>query len=207
MAEGMTRRTKQINVAKTSRRTGRAKRLRHGPVARAVVWTESRGLKSAGELRLIAGVKGRRKRREAHLRQRAAYGVMAAELLGKYRISIRKWRRQMCGVAYEVKYQDGRIRRWITAPRPRGPVSAAIFLHEVGHHAVGFHRYRLRCLEEYFAWQWALREMTARNIPVHVGVLKHYRRSMYHYVKLARRQGVAAQDLPQELRAFAHWSE
>ena len=167
---------------------------------------ESRGLRSAAGLRLVAGVNGRRLSRAPGGRnawQRAAYAGMTQELMGKYLIAVRKWRRVMSGVAYEVKYRDGRIKRWIAAPRPCGPVSAAIFLHEVGHHAVGFHRYRLRCLEEYFAWQWALREMTARNIPVGEQVLRHYRRSMQHYVRLARRQGVGVEELPRDLAEFA----
>src|SRR5690242_19204979 len=67
-----------------------------------------------------------------------AYAAMVGELKAKYKISIRKWRTHMSGVAYELTYADGRIKRLISAPRPRSPVSAAIFLHEVGHHAVGF---------------------------------------------------------------------
>ncbi len=94
------------------------------------------------------------------------YRALVRELKTRYKISVRKWQSRMSGGAYELKYRDGRIKRLITAPRPRSPVSAAIFLHEVGHHAIGFHRYGLRCLEEYYVWQWAFREMTARQIPI-----------------------------------------
>jgi hypothetical protein len=121
---------------------------------------------------------------------------------GRYRIAIRKWRKGMSGVAYELKYRDGRIKRLITAPRPCGPVSAAIFLHEVGHHAVGFRRYSPRVLEEYYVWQWALREMTARGIPVDGRVLRHYRRSMHYYVRAALAEGAG---LPEQVRGFAEW--
>jgi len=126
---------------------------------------------------------------------------LVADLKARYKISIRKWRKHMSGVAYELKYRDGRIKRLITAPRPRSPVSASIFLHEVGHHAVGFHRYSPRCLEEYYVWQWALREMTARGISVDAAVLRHYRRSMHHYVRLAMKQG---EHVPHELHQFIH---
>jgi len=130
------------------------------------------------------------------------YAAMVRELKTRYKISIRKWRTHMSGVAYELTYPDGRIKRLISAPRPRSPVSAAIFLHEVGHHAIGFRRYSPRCLEEYYVWQWAFREMTARGIPHDPRVVRHYRRSMYHYIKLARKHG---HHVPHELHALAHW--
>lgn len=167
--------------------------------------TESRGLRHAAEL-----VPGRAAYRSLqvrtwgatqHSRRNTCYEALVAEFKNRYKISIRKWRSQMSGAAYELQYRDGRIKRLITAPRPRSPVSAAIFLHEVGHHAVGFHRYASRCLEEYYVWQWAFREMTARNIPVDDKVLRHYRRSMHHYVRIAKHRG---EYIPHELHAFAH---
>jgi hypothetical protein len=117
-------------------------------------------------------------------RQRALH-AMARELTGHYKISIRRWRKHMSGMAYELKYADGRIKRLISAPRPRSAVSAAIFLHEVGHHAIGFKRYPCRCLEEYYVWHWTFREMHARHIPITDRVLRHYRRSMQHYIRQA----------------------
>lgn len=128
---------------------------------------------------------------------------MVRELKMRYKINIRKWQKRMSGAAYELTYADGRIKRLISAPRPRGPVSAAIFLHEVGHHAVGFRRYPLRCLEEYYVWQWAFREMHARHIPISPRVMRHYCRSMYHYVQRERTRG--HHHIPQELHAFSHW--
>lgn len=130
------------------------------------------------------------------------YAALVEELKAKYKIVVRKWRTQMTGMAYELHYHDGRIKRMIVAPRPRSPVSAAIFLHEVGHHAIGFGRYRPRCLEEYYVWQWAFREMRAREIPVEARVLRHYKHSMMHYVHLAKKQGL--RELPGELHPFLH---
>jgi hypothetical protein len=168
------------------------------------VATETRELQLLSQPPLIT------RRKSTRLSRRAlkplgpdTYAVMVRELKAQYKISIRKWRSRMSGVAYELKYLDGRIKRLITAPRPRSPVSAAIFLHEVGHHAIGFRRYAPRCLEEYYVWQWAFREMTARNIPIDQRVMRHYRRSMYHYVRQAKHQG--AHGLPHELHAFHHW--
>ena len=130
------------------------------------------------------------------------YPAMARELVRKYKVFIRKWRRQMSGAAWELTYRDGRIKRLIAAPRPKGPVSAAIFLHEIGHHAIGFKRYDSRCLEEHYVWQWTFREMESRGIPITPRVLKHFRRSMYHYVKRSTRQHDA---VPPELMHFGHW--
>jgi hypothetical protein len=133
----------------------------------------------------------------------ALYGQMVDELKSRYKISIRKWRTHMSGVAYELKYPNGDIKRMITVPHPRSPVSAAIFLHEVGHHAIGFRRYSPRCLEEFYVWQWAFREMTQRNIPITSKVTRHYKRSMYHYVRLAKKRGI--KDIPHDLQQFSHW--
>jgi hypothetical protein len=124
------------------------------------------------------------------------YRQLVDDLKGRYKISVRKWHTRMAGIAYELQFRDGRIKRLIAAPRPRSPVSAAIFLHEVGHHAIGFHRYSLRCLEEFYVWQWTFREMNARQIPIDERVLRHYRRSMQHYIRLARQHG---HEVPREI--------
>ena len=93
------------------------------------------------------------------------YAELVRELKIRYKISIRQWRDHMAGQAYELTYHDGTIKRLIAAPRPRSPVSAAIFLHEVGHHAIGFRRYASRCLEEHYVWQWTFREMKRAGFP------------------------------------------
>jgi hypothetical protein len=127
---------------------------------------------------------------------------LVRELKHKYKIAIRKWRGHMSGIAYELTYRDGRIKRLIAAPRPRSPVSAAIFLHEVGHHAIGFRRYGSRCLEEHYVWQWTFREMEARGIVITHRVMRHFRRSMYHYVKRSQQR---REVVPAELAHFGHW--
>lgn len=137
-----------------------------------------------------------------HRERQRFYAALVAELKTHYKIVVHKWRTQMTGMAYELRYSDGRIKRMILAPRPRSPVSAAIFLHEVGHHAIGFGRYQPRCLEEYYVWQWAFREMRARDIPIEARVLRHYKHSMMHYVYLAKKQGL--KELPGELHPFLH---
>jgi hypothetical protein len=161
----------------------------HDPATRRrPVATETRGLRGAiADGKLPPGPRARRTDCLTQSRIRHGYAAMTHELKARYKISIRKWRRHMSGVAYELVYRDGRIKRLITAPRPRSPVSAAIFLHEVGHHAIGFRRYSPRCLEEFYVWQWALREMASRNIPITPRVLRHYHRSMHHYVRQARK--------------------
>src|SRR5687768_18485785 len=77
----------------------------------------------------------------------------------RYDLRIRKWRKTMSGCAWRVYYHDGRVINWIEAPVPRTPISLAIFLHEGGHHVLGFHTYKKRCEEEYHAWVWAITQM------------------------------------------------
>ena len=120
----------------------------------------------------------------------------------RYQISIRKWRSTMSGVAYELHYSNGQVKRMVAAPRPKSAVSCAIFLHEVGHHAIGFRKFRPRCLEEFHVWQWAFAEMGRWDVPVDQRVRQHYQRSMYHYVRLAKKRGL--KNLPEILRQFQH---
>ncbi len=128
------------------------------------------------------------------------YDGMTREMLDAYRVRVRRWRRSMSGLAWEVRYRDGSVARLIEAPRPRGPMSAAVFLHEVGHHAIGVGRYTPRCLEEYHAWSFALGEMGRLGLPVTARVQKRVRDSMKYAVDKARRRGLRR--LPPELVAY-----
>lgn len=125
---------------------------------------------------------------------------MTREMLARYDIRVRKWRSSMSGVAWYVTYRDGRVQRLIESPKPRSPMSAAIFLHEVGHHAIGFHVYKPRCLEEYHAWQYALTQMEAWGVEITPRVRTRYERSMKYAVAKASRRGI--RQLPAELHAF-----
>jgi hypothetical protein len=107
----------------------------------------------------------------------------------------------MTGCAWRVRFSDGRSINWIEAPRPKTPISLAIFLHEVGHHVIGFDRYRLRCEEEYHVWLWALGQMEDLGIPPTAAVLRRFDRSMHYAVAKAIRRGVRR--LPE---ALARWA-
>jgi len=74
-----------------------------------------------------------------------------------YDIRVRRWRKTMTGCAWRVYFHDGRVINWIGAPVPRSGISLAIFLHEVGHHVIGFSTYKRRCEEEHHAWRWAIK--------------------------------------------------
>src|SRR5579862_1573797 len=82
----------------------------------------------------------------------------------RHRVRVKKWRGNMSGSAWQVTYGDGRVERWIEAPFPKTDLSLSIFLHEVGHHVIGFDRYKHRCEEEYHVWIWALNEMRRLEI-------------------------------------------
>jgi len=140
--------------------------------------------------------------RPARVTKKAAlYDTMTREMLQRYDIRVRKWRSSMSGVAWYVTYRDGSVQRLLESPKPKSPMSAAIFLHEVGHHAIGFNVYKPRCLEEYHAWQYSLAQMRQWNIPITPRVMQRYQRSMKYAVGKAKRRGI--RELPSELLPFA----
>ena len=119
----------------------------------------------------------------------------------RYHVRVRRWRRNMSGCAWRVDYDDGRSVNWIEAPVPRTPISLAIFLHEVGHHAIGFERYRRRCEEEYHVWVWALDQMRALGVAPDDRVARRFELSMRYAVGKAVRRGM--KELPEPLQQFA----
>ncbi len=130
----------------------------------------------------------------------ARYDLMTRTMLARYGVRVRKWRSGMCGVAWQVTYQDGTISRLIEAPRPKGPMSAAVFLHEIGHHAIGFHTYSPRCLEEYHAWKYAIDQMAAWDLNITQRVHDRMHDSLHYAVEKARRRGLKV--LPPELEPY-----
>ena len=128
------------------------------------------------------------------------YDEVARAMLAEYQVSVRRWRSAMSGIAWELKYKDGRIKRMIESPRPKGPMSAAVFLHEIGHHAIGFHRYAPRCLEEFKAWEWSLAAMGRNNLNITDAVRYRMALSLWYAVDKARRRGL--KQLPIELAPY-----
>jgi len=128
------------------------------------------------------------------------YEAMTREMLAKYNIRVRKWRTSMSGIAWYVTYRDGHIQKLIESPKPKGPMSAAIFLHEIGHHAIGFNVYKPRCLEEYHAWQFSLREMERFGFSITEGVQTRVFRSLRYAVAKAQRRGI--REVPAELLPY-----
>ena len=125
---------------------------------------------------------------------------MIAEMKSRFDVRVRKWRRNMSGCAWRVYHHDGRVINWIESPFPRTPISLAIFLHEIGHHAIGFERYRMRCEEEYHVWLWAINEMCKAGIEPDEKVRTRFQRSMQYAVGKALRRGVKS--LPESLLQF-----
>ena len=130
----------------------------------------------------------------------ARYDAVVAEMLAKYGVRVRKWRKSMSGIAWELIYHDGTVKRLLESPRPKGPMSMAIFLHEIGHHAIGFNVYKPRCLEEYHAWAFALKAMEERGLNVTEAVKKRMKRSLKYAGDKAVRRGI--KQLPPELVEF-----
>lgn len=128
------------------------------------------------------------------------YDAVVELMLRSHGVRVRKWRKSMSGVAWEVRYRDGRVVRLIEAPRPKGPMSAAIFLHEIGHHAIGLDTYKPRCLEEYHAWAWSVGAMRRHGIAVTPSVERRMRESLRYAVRKAKRRGIRS--IPPELTPY-----
>ena len=118
----------------------------------------------------------------------------------RYHIRVRKWRTSMSGCAWRVYHHDGRAINWIESPFPKTPISLAIFLHEVGHHAIGFQTYKKRCEEEYHVWVWAINEMRKLGVDPDDRVRKRFELSMQYAVGKAMRRGLKL--LPEPLTQF-----
>jgi hypothetical protein len=131
---------------------------------------------------------------------RPALDLIVRQMMDRHEIRVKKWRRNMSGCAWRTYYIDGRSTNWIESPQPRTPISLAIFLHEVGHHVIGFERYRKRCEEEYHVWNWALAEMQKLGISPDEKVRRRFELSMQYAVEKAMRRGI--KDLPAPLAQF-----
>jgi hypothetical protein len=129
------------------------------------------------------------------------FTLIVRQMKQQHGIRVHRWRRAMTGCAWRVNFSDGRSINWIEAPRPKTPISLAIFLHEVGHHVIGFDRYRQRCEEEYHVWLWALGKMEDVGVPPNSAMLRRFEHSMRYAVAKAERHGV--ESLPESLQRFA----
>lgn len=130
----------------------------------------------------------------------ADFSPLIESIKAQHRIRVRKWRKSMSGCAWQVRYPDGTSVNWIEAPVPRTPLSLSIFLHEVGHHVIGFERYKRRCEEEYHVWQWAIDEMRRLGVEPDEKVHRRFEASMMYAVSKALRRGI--KDLPEPLLRF-----
>ena len=130
----------------------------------------------------------------------STYAPVVELMKSRYSIRVKKWRRNMSGCAWRVYHADGRVVNWIEAPVPRTPISLAIFLHEVGHHVIGFDRYKRRCEEEYHVWVWALDQMKELGIELDERVQRRFSLSMEYAVGKAVRRGLKI--LPEPLVRF-----
>lgn len=144
--------------------------------------------------------KRRAKQAEPEQGMQAKYDAVVKLMLTTYGIRVRKWRKNMSGIAWYVTYRDGSVQRLIESPKPKGPMSAAIFLHEIGHHAIGFDVYKPRCLEEFHAWRWSLEAMEAQGLNITDQVRLRMHRSLHYAVQKAKRRGI--RQIPDELTPF-----
>lgn len=131
----------------------------------------------------------------------ADFSWIVRAMKNRHHVRIRKWRKQMSGCSWQSRYADGRRIHWIEAPYPKTPISLAIFLHEVGHHVIGFDTYKLRCEEEYHVWMWAIEQMRQLGVEPDARVTDRFERSMRYAVDKALRRG--AKRLPSTVLRYA----
>lgn len=140
------------------------------------------------------------RRPRVSLPAQARYDAVTRTMLDRYGVRVRRWRTAMSGIAWEVRYRDGSITKLIEAPRPKGPMSVAVFLHEIGHHAIGLGAHKPRCLEEFHAWKFALERMQEEGLNITDAVRRRVHASLHYAVAKARRRGL--HHLPDELRPY-----
>ncbi len=132
--------------------------------------------------------------------KQALYDDMVRVMCARNAIRVKRWRTSMSGIAWEARYKDGTATRFIESPQPKSPMSAAIFLHEVGHHVLGIGAYKPRCLEEYHAWMYSLQQMEVWGIEVTDRVKERVFKSLRYAARKAQRRGI--RKLPPELAAY-----
>ncbi|MCC2630865.1 MAG: hypothetical protein K0S38_674 [Candidatus Paceibacter sp.] len=131
---------------------------------------------------------------------RTCFTPIVEEMKRKYILRVRKWRSTMSGCAWQIYYADGKTLNWIESPYPKTPISLAIFLHEVGHHVIGFDTYKKRCEEEYHVWVWAIDQMRELGVVPDERVWRRFDLSMQYAVDKAVRRRI--KELPEILHRF-----
>lgn len=126
--------------------------------------------------------------------------AITRRMQARHAVRVKRWRKSMSGCAWQDYYADGRVVKWIEAPYPKSTLSLSIFLHEIGHHVIGFDRFKKRCEEEYHVWLWALDEMRRLGIEPDEKVLRRFDASMRYAVDKAVRRGI--KELPSALQQF-----
>jgi hypothetical protein len=132
----------------------------------------------------------RRPRGIADTPMQRRYDAVVAEMLERYGLVVRKWRSSLSGIAIHRIYRDGREERLLESPYPTSPLRMSIFLHEVGHHAIGLGIHRPRCLEEHLAWEWSVARMRELGFATEGTVARRVRRSMEYEVSKSLRRGL-----------------
>jgi hypothetical protein len=116
-------------------------------------------------------------------------------------VTVRKYRSGSTGTAYTEADDWG-----IEAPHPRGPVSFAVFAHEVGHQLKHRDGSRPRWLEEIEAWEFALSCFERFELPgverARASAARHLR---YTAARLARRRRLSPETAQRVLDRMPAW--
>jgi hypothetical protein len=132
----------------------------------------------------------RRPRGVAETPMQRRYDAVVSDMLERHGLVVRKWRSSLSGIAIHRIYRDGREERLLESPYPTSPLRMSIFLHEVGHHAIGLGIHRPRCLEEHLAWEWSVARMREFGFATEGTVARRVQRSMEYAVAKSLKRGI-----------------
>jgi hypothetical protein len=137
---------------------------------------------------------------DGQLKGREPFLSAADTLLRETGCVVRKWRTNNTGRAFTSDPD------WsIEVPHPRGPVSFAVFAHEVGHQSLHRDSWRPRWLEELEAWEFAYAQFKQFDLP---GVERSQREVAQRLRYLARKlviRKVSARTAREVLDRYPTW--
>lgn len=120
-------------------------------------------------------------------------------LLRESGCTVRRYRERLGGVAFTDADDWG-----IEVPHPFGPVSFAIFAHEVAHQLLHRHSGKPRWLEEVEAWDYALDQFDRFDLPGRDQAERRACRSVSYAFRKALRRGASIHDM---FRLAPIWAE
>lgn len=121
------------------------------------------------------------------------YSSLIKCLLDIYNLNVVKINKGMNG---SFNYSNGNVE----IPNPKTDKSLSICLHEIGHRVLNHKKNKLRFIEEYQAWNYALNIMRILEIPIKKNLRNRYKKSIRYSIDKAIRRGLNLKKIPIEIK-------